>query len=223
MEECTGQCVDGRRRSARALLRFALWFAVAVCLLAPSADAQARTRKRSGSGRGGAVPAGGVGSCAELNEPDEIWRVGMEIGKGGGYEESRACFQRYVQLVPDDARGFDILAEVCARMSDYPGSLEAATKAVELAPDAPESLFLKASALMGVHEYKEARRIFEHALEIDPFHVNCMVKPVAGAAQSGDLPALAQALHRGAPAAGTSLQGHSRLLRVCDEPCEHAP
>lgn len=91
------------------------------------------------------------------------------------YAQSRACFELYVQMVPDEERGFSILAEVLARMSDYPASLEAATQAVELAPASPEPLFLKASALMGLHEYREAQHIFEHVLEIDPLHVNSMV------------------------------------------------
>ena len=50
--QCPGPCVDGRRRNARELLCVALWIAVAICLLAPAADAQARTREKR-SGRGG--------------------------------------------------------------------------------------------------------------------------------------------------------------------------
>ena len=100
----------------------------------------------------------------------------MEIGRGGEFPESRVCFERYVELMPADGHGFQILAEVNARMSDYPASLSAAEKAVSLAPDSAEALFLQASALLGLHEYREAREIFTHIItDIDPGHVNSMV------------------------------------------------
>ena len=150
----------------------------ATCLVPAETEAKSRDKDTGRAKRGGlrrleqAAPGYG---CAGLDDPDEIWRVGMEIGKGGEYKESAVCFELYCQMVPDDERGFNILAEVHARMSDYPASLDAAEKAVQHAPDAPESLFLKASALMGMHEYREAREIFAQVLVIDPFHVNSMV------------------------------------------------
>ena len=38
------------------------------------------------------------------------------------YPESRACFERYVELIPDDERGYNILAEVpsCTLCADFP-------------------------------------------------------------------------------------------------------
>jgi tetratricopeptide (TPR) repeat protein len=157
---------------------FALLGLLLTACLVPATAARNSVKKGPKDGRlqkRGQVEVTAPQGCAGLEDPEEIFTVGMELGKGGLYAESRSCFELYVQLVPDDVRGFNILAEVLARMTNYPESLKAAEKAVSLAPDAPESLFLQASALMALHEYREAREIFSRVLEIDPFHVNSMV------------------------------------------------
>ena len=134
-----------------------------------------RTQQQQHSAAGASDVGRGYG-CAGVDDPQEVFRIGMEIGRGGEFPESRVCFERYVELMPADGRGFQILAEVNARMSDFRASLSAAEKAVSLAPDSAEALFLQASALLGLHEYREAREIFTHVItDVDPGHVNSMV------------------------------------------------
>ncbi len=82
--------------------------------------------------------------------------------------EAQSQFQAAVEVNPRDEKSQLMLGEVAARRGDMKAAAAADARAVELQPDDADACTEYAKILMNLNDKAQARKLLEHAIELDP-------------------------------------------------------
>jgi len=93
---------------------------------------------------------------------------GQALAKLGRFGEAQATLNEAVHLTPANAMCWADLACCYNDGARYPEALEAASKALELAPRLMEGLCNRGRAFIGLKRYAEGRKDFQVALDLNP-------------------------------------------------------
>ena len=108
----------------------------------------------------------------------ELFDSAFLLGKKGHFDSSVACFERYIGLVPEDIKGWQLWAEIQSRLGDHHLAMRGALVAARIPgdePEAAEGYFLLANAHLAQHMYGVARQHYYRAMRVNPLHVNSMI------------------------------------------------
>lgn len=112
--------------------------------------------------------------AAEYEPNNPAWRagIGSAYAKRGDLNAALTAFQRAVELSPNDATYWRLLAVFCAENNAHVEEigLPAALEAVRLAPENPSALDALGLAYFSSGRFANAEQTFLKALEIDPEH-----------------------------------------------------
>ena len=82
--------------------------------------------------------------------------------------EAQSQFQAAVEVNPRDEKSQLMLGEVAARRGDMKAAAAADARAVELQPDDADACTEYAKILMNLNDKAQARKLLEHAIDLDP-------------------------------------------------------
>jgi tetratricopeptide (TPR) repeat protein len=86
----------------------------------------------------------------------------------GRLRDARAQYVRVMKLTPNDAEVWVRLGEVCLKLADQAGALEAARRATELAPQTQDGPLLAGMVYRAMGQVGAAQRCFTRAAELAP-------------------------------------------------------
>ncbi len=90
----------------------------------------------------------------------------------GDFTKAIGCFDKAIELNPDDPDAYNNKGSALDRLGEYPQAIECYDKAIELNPDDPDAYNNKGSALDRLGEYRQAIECFDKAIVLnrnDPY------------------------------------------------------
>ena len=104
----------------------------------------------------------------EPNQPELRFSLASALYGMGRFDESRAEFERTVELAPDHAEAWNNLGILLGDLDETKEAVSAYRRALCLHPEYPDALYNLAEALHKRGEEQEARNLWRRYLHVDP-------------------------------------------------------
>ena len=102
----------------------------------------------------------------------ELYEKGKILHSEGKYEESLRCFDKALEINPQDVYAWTFKGNFLYCLGCYKEALHCYDKALEFGPRFEHAWFNKGAALSSLGRYEEALRCVDKVLEINPQNVN---------------------------------------------------
>ena len=88
------------------------------------------------------------------------------------YKQAEQCFNRYIELIPDDPRGYYNRGRANRNLKEYQRAIEDYNHALKLDPEYVYAYNGRGNAYADLKEYKRAIEDYDRALELDPKYID---------------------------------------------------
>ena len=117
------------------------------------------------------------------SESEKWYNLGAAYGDSGKYEKAIECFDKVIELEPNNASAWTNKGTLLSLSRKYQEAIKCYDKAIELEPDNAITWFNKGSTLMGesqmdvlhltdsgyfMTDWEEANKCYDQALKLDP-------------------------------------------------------
>jgi tetratricopeptide (TPR) repeat protein len=99
----------------------------------------------------------------------KVWNNrGTALGQVGKYQKAIECFDKAIEINPEDADAWYNRGEALGQVGKYQKAIECFDKAIEINPNYINALNSKGTALHYLDEYQKAIECYDKAIEINP-------------------------------------------------------
>ena len=108
-------------------------------------------------------------SDGDKPDHENLWtEKGWTLGKLGKYEKALECFDRAIQINPENVRTWRGKGTVLAILGKYPEAMTCFEKGIGLDPNDAGLLMSKGTCLYMLQQYEQALNCYENALRMTP-------------------------------------------------------
>jgi len=132
------------------------------------------------------------GIAAGVEHPVLLTIEGLWLHNDGRYQDALRTFHHARTLAPNDPSILNGIAGCLAGMGEYGPALTIIEAALELAPDASQSHYLRGWILEAARDFAAARTSYERAVSLSPSHVQALAGLASVAVQLQDFAAAHQ-------------------------------